>query len=332
MTKTTNSSRRSFLQKAGLASLTLPLGGYQLLKAAPLPARQPQEKLSVLQPFRTVGKHKIGIFSKALQWTDLNQMADMVAESGFDGVDLTVRPGGHVEPERAKDDLPKYAEAMKKVGKEIVMITTAIDDADAPYTVEILETASKLGLGYYRMGWYKYDAQKSVADNLSFYAEKMKSLAELNKAYRIWGGYQNIAGANVGSPLWDLVQILQQVNSPWLGSQYDIRHAFVEGANSWPLGFDQLRPDIKTTVLKDFYWGKANGKWEIVNVPMGEGMVDFKNYFDKMKVLAPDIPISVHQEYDLGGAELGQVKANITEAQLIAAMKKDFEFIKKNLV
>ncbi|WP_416866592.1 MAG: sugar phosphate isomerase/epimerase family protein [Imperialibacter sp.] len=331
MTKMDNTSRRSFLQKAGLASLALPLGGYQLLNATPLPGKQPLRKLSLEGSTNAIGKHKIGIFSKALQWTEINQMADMVAEAGFDGIDLTVRPGGHVEPERAKDDLPKYAEAMKKVGKEIVMITTAIESADEPHATDILQTASMLGIRYYRMGWYKYDAQKSVADNLSFYANKMKPLAALNKANNIWGGYQNIAGANVGSPIWDITQILKQLNSPWLGSQYDIRHAFVEGANSWTLGFEQLIPYIKTTVLKDFYWGKSNGKWEIVNVPMGEGMVDFKTYFDKMKVLAPDMPISVHQEYDLGGAELGQVKANITEAQMVIVMKKEMAFVKDNL-
>ena len=74
-------------------------------------------------------------------------------------------------------ELQPHAEAMKKVGKEIVMITTAIESADEPHAADILQTASMLGIRYYRMGWYKYDAQKSVADNLSFYANKMKPLA-----------------------------------------------------------------------------------------------------------------------------------------------------------
>ena len=33
-------------------------------------------------------------------------MAEVVAENGFDGADLTVRPGGQVLPENVEKDLP----------------------------------------------------------------------------------------------------------------------------------------------------------------------------------------------------------------------------------
>ncbi|WP_416866591.1 MAG: sugar phosphate isomerase/epimerase family protein [Imperialibacter sp.] len=325
-------SRRSFLQKAGLTGLALPLAGHQFLQANPASTTTPQPSSVGFSPSPySIGQHKIAVFSKALQWTELNQMADMVAEAGIDGLDLTVRPGGHVEPERVKDDLPKIAEAMKKVGKEIVMMTTAIGGADEPFTSDILTTAGQLGIGFYRMDWYKYDQQKNIDDNLKAFAKRMTGLAKLNKANNIKAGYQNHAGTGFGSPVWDLVQVLRQVDSPWVGSQYDIRHAVVEGANSWPLGFDQLQPFINTIVMKDFYWANNNGKWQVVNVPLGEGMVDFSAYANKVKTLAANMPVTLHQEYDLGGAEHGHRKANITEAQMLAAMKKDMTFIKNSL-
>ena len=45
----------------------------------------------------------------SLDWSDLGRA---VKDTGFDGVDLTVRPGGHVLPERAADDLPRAIEAI----------------------------------------------------------------------------------------------------------------------------------------------------------------------------------------------------------------------------
>jgi hypothetical protein len=51
------------------------------------------------------------VFSKCLQWLDYPGMAGITAEAGFDGVDLTVRAGGHVLPERVEEDLPKAVEA-----------------------------------------------------------------------------------------------------------------------------------------------------------------------------------------------------------------------------
>lgn len=324
-------SRRSFLQKASLAGLILPLAGYRVLGAKPSHEILGMPHPGLVPQRNAIGSHKTAVFSKALQWTELNQMAEMVAEAGLDGLDLTVRPGGHVEPERVKDDLPKVAEAMKKVGKEIVMMTTSIGGADEPYTKDILSTAGQLGIGYYRMNWYSYDKQKSIADNLDMYAEKMKKLALLNKEHNIKAGYQNHSGTGIGSPVWDLAQILGKVNSPWVGAQYDVRHAVVEGANSWPLGFDLLKPHINTIVFKDFIWANTNSKWQVMNVPLGQGMVDFKAYAEKVKTLPADIPVTLHQEYDLGGAEHGHRKANITEAQMLAAMKKDLAFIKENI-
>ena len=82
---------------------------------------------------------KISIFSKHLQWLDYNEMSKTVAELGFDGVDLTVRPQGHVLPERVEADLPKAVEAIDKAGKKVYMLTTAINNADDPVTEKILK-------------------------------------------------------------------------------------------------------------------------------------------------------------------------------------------------
>jgi len=59
---------------------------------------------------------KISIFSKHLQWLDYRGMAQTAAEIGFDGIDLTVRAGGHVLPARVQEDLPKAAKAVRKGG------------------------------------------------------------------------------------------------------------------------------------------------------------------------------------------------------------------------
>ena len=127
----------------------------------------------------------------------------------------------------------------------------------------------------------------------------------------------------------DLAMLLKAVDSPWVGNQYDIRHATVEGANSWPLGFEYISPHINTLVIKDFYWEKVGGKWKEKNVPLGQGMVDFDAYFEKTKTLPDDTPITVHMEYDLGGAESGSRQVTIDQKEMTAAMKGDRSFLKQ---
>src|ERR1035438_10092970 len=69
-------------------------------------------------------------FSKHLQWLGWEQMAATVVDLGFDGVDLTVREGGHVEPARVQEDLPKVVKIIRKAGLDIPMITASIVDAN----------------------------------------------------------------------------------------------------------------------------------------------------------------------------------------------------------
>src|SRR5437763_13469584 len=80
---------------------------------------------------------KVAIFSKHLLFLQGEQLAQGAAEIGFDGVDLAVRKGGHVAPERVKQDLPPLVSTLRKHGLEVPMITTDIVDADTPHAEDI---------------------------------------------------------------------------------------------------------------------------------------------------------------------------------------------------
>ncbi len=278
------------------------------------------------------GAFSINIFSKNLHWLNYTDMATVVAEMGFDGIDLTVRPEGHVLPERVEEDLPKAIEAIKQAGLNVYMITTGIIDTESPFVVEILKTASSLGVSYYRMGWISYDEKTNIEDNLKNIQTKLVRLADLNKKFNIQGHYQNHSGTSLGSPIWDLHKVLKEVNSQWLSSQYDIMHATVEGANSWPLGLKLLKPYIGSLDIKDFHWAKKDGKWIPQLVPLGEGMVDFKKYFKLIKEYAIEGPLSIHYEYPLGGAEHGAKVVTMPKDEITTAMKKDLLTVKKLLI
>lgn len=276
---------------------------------------------------------KISLFSKHLQWLDYENMARVAAEIGLDGVDLTVRPQGHVLPENVEKDLPKVMEAVKKAGMNIYMIATAILDADDPLTDKILKTASSLGIRHYRMGWMHYDEKKSVEENISLVQAKLSRLAELNEKYSISGEYQNHSGVGAegiyfGGAVWDLAEVLKNVDSPRVGSQYDIYHATVEGANTWPVGLKLISPYIRSIDIKDFKWTERDGKAKNESVPLGEGIVDFKRYFSFLKQYKIEVPVSLHCEYPLGGAESGANTLTINGEDVISAMKKDLITLK----
>ncbi|MFD1316628.1 sugar phosphate isomerase/epimerase family protein [Namhaeicola litoreus] len=305
------SKRRTFLKQTALAAGYLPLSRFSF----PMFQYADDDQLEV------------HIFSKHLQFLDFKETGAVAAEMGFDGVDLTVRPKGHVLPENVGIDLPRAVEDIRASGIRCDLITTAIESVENQLDVSVLKAASDVGIKYYRTNWFKFDQARSMKANLLNYQEEIYRLGELNQKLGLVGCYQNHAGRNVGASFWEIEKILETVNPQTFGTQYDIRHAMVEGGFSWQNGLELLHKRIKVIVLKDFKWGKINNKWEPVNVPIGEGMVDFDTYFKLLKKYKIKVPVSLHLEYDLGGAEKGNSVINVDKKVVFDAMQRDLQIV-----
>jgi sugar phosphate isomerase/epimerase len=308
-------SRRAFTKLSALGLASIPLCAVANgLPIAPLPSSK---------------ELNVHLFSKHLQFLNYNDMSTAAAEMGFNGLDLTVRRKGHVLPENVIDDLPKAVAAMKNNGLAPKMMSTNVWDTHNETNKDVLKTSSSLGFTHYRTDWLKYSEDISIEENLVVFGKQARDLEKLNKKLGLIGGYQNHFGNHVGAPVWDLLPILEATDGKYIGCQYDIRHAVAENGGSWELGLKRIKPFINSIVLKDFKWGIVKGKWKPVNVPVGEGMVDFNRYFSLLKKHKINVPVSLHVEHDIGGAEKGSNKITITQKEVFSRIKKDLVFLKE---
>lgn len=278
-------------------------------------------------------KKPVCAFTKCLQFLNFDQIAEVLARLQFDGADITVRPGGQIAPENARTELSKAVKTLQKSGISLPMMVTAVTDTDNPTDVTLLQVAADSGIRYYRMGGLPYDFTKTIQQNLDSFRGKFERLAKLNEKLGIHGGYQNHSGLHVGAPVWDLYDLLKDINPKYLGVQYDIRHAVTEGGYSWILGMKRVEPWIKAICIKDFVWAKdAKGGWRHQNVLLGEGMVRFDEFLKEYASLMVEAPISIHFEYDLGGAETGKKVTTMDPEKIYGMMKKDLEWFRKALI
>lgn len=268
---------------------------------------------------------KLNLFSKHLQFLGYSEMAKAAKAIGFNGIDLTVRPNGHVHPDKVSSDLPRAVEAIRSQGLEIPMMTTAVEDVDSQTDRTLLETAADLGIQNYRMNWFRYHESLSMPDSLISYQKRIQKLSALNEKLGLIGCYQNHAGTLVGASIWEVWKLLETANPKHFGAQYDIRHATVEGGKSWTNGFRLIKPQIKTIVIKDCKWILDKGRTRLLNTPLGEGMVDFQTYFKLLKTANIDVPFSIHFEYDLGGAEKGRKTTTKSHEFIFDTMRKDID-------
>lgn len=303
-------SRRDFISKLALAAAALPL------------------TRGVSAAAEGSGR-TLHVFSKPLQWLSYEDAAALIAECGFGGIDYTVRPEGHVLPERVEEDLPRAVEAARGADLKVEMITTRITGAQEEHTEKLLRTAAKLGVKYYRFGAWKYDSKAGVWQTLEQLRPVFQELAALNESLGLHGAIQNHAGAGVGSAVWDIHELLRDLDPRWIGMQYDIRHAVAEGSRSWPVGLKLLKPWVRCLDIKDFRWQQSPGKAVAENVPLGEGIVPFDEYFKLVRDLELSGPISVHFEYPPFERATEPLEGAEKRAQLAALMKKDRESLKQ---
>ncbi len=117
-------------------------------------------------PQKPEKKFPIALFTKPLDGFELSFMTETLAMAGLDGMDLSVRPKGRVEPRRVADDLHQVLEAGKKNNLATDMMVTAITGADSPYAEDVLSTAAKHGVRHYRMGYLEYDFTAGIPGSL----------------------------------------------------------------------------------------------------------------------------------------------------------------------
>jgi sugar phosphate isomerase/epimerase len=268
------------------------------------------------------------IFSKHLQWLDYERMAETAAELGFGGVDLTVRPGGHVEPANVERDLPRAVRAVRECGLQVPMMATAVVDPDDPASRRVLETAAQLGIGWYRTGYFRFTEEEALDVTLDRARRTLARLAEANERLGLVGDYQNHAGEGyLGASLWDLWYVIRDLDPRWIGCQFDLRHAVVEGGSAWPVDFRRVEERTHTLVVKDFRWKTGPQGLKAEDCPLGQGVTPFRRFFASCLPRTFTGPITLHLEYELGGAEHGARTLTGDPALVQTAMRRDLQVL-----
>ncbi len=257
------------------------------------------------------------LFSKHLPKLNYEQLGKQVKDFGFDGVDLTVRSGGHVLPERAAEDMPRAIETLRAHGLTVPMITTELTSASHPTAQPVLSTAGKLGVPFYKLGYWRYRGRDPEAA-IGEVRRDARALAGLGWNHRLVAGMHNHSGDYIGAAVWDTRAIIADLEPQAIGYYFDPCHATAEGGvDGWEISLRMALPRIKMVALKDFYWAKDGGKWKMTMCPMGEGMVQWPKVFSMIAAARFTGPISLHMEYDA--------------ADELAAIARDFAFARKQI-
>lgn len=266
---------------------------------------------------------RVAIFSKHLRFVEGEELAAAAKSMGFDGIDLTVRAGGHVLPERVAQDLPPIVKAARAADLEVPIVTTGIVDADTPHAERMIATIAEQGIPCYRWSGLRYRDDEPVQPQLDGFRARVGKLAALSAKHRVRGLYHTHSGLReAGASIWDAWLIVREFDPAAVAVNYDTAHATIEGGlGGWSHSLRVLGPHLGGVAVKDFAWEGNRVVWK----PLGEGMVRLREIGGWLRRASFNGPVQLHVEYPLGGADTGKATLTIPRERVYAAIRADLD-------
>jgi sugar phosphate isomerase/epimerase len=259
------------------------------------------------------------LYSKVLIKVGYIDLPMIVQALGFDGVDLSVEPDGHVIPAKAGNELMPALEACTGIGLDVPMITTALTKAQDKDSQEVLGLATYIGVPFFRPGHLKCTGSVEIEMQLPYVQRDIANLSQLGRYTKMAMGVPNYMDGAEGAAVADINRVIRPLDPQWVGYDFDVGYATREGGETGfegPLGV--ALPRLKMVTLRDFKWDQPEGGARTAKAcPLGDGLVDFARFFAALAKARFAGPITLPVDHSPTGE--------------VEAIKHDVAFVRKQM-
>ncbi|MBS0211371.1 MAG: sugar phosphate isomerase/epimerase [Planctomycetes bacterium] len=246
---------------------------------------------------------QICCFSKSFQDLPLDKFCRQLYEMGFDGIDLTVRKGGSIEPADVEKKLPEAVKIIHEAGLKYQFLTTDIADGSAQ-SERTLATAASLGIDRVKLGYFRYISNGKLRAQIDETRKKLAEIAAVANKHRVIPCVHTHSGTYIPSHGTLLYELIRDFKPGEVGAYVDTLHMALEGGgNGWQQGLDLLAPWIALVGVKNFGWKtgerdkSGQQRWLSEELPLADGLSPLPDFFATLRRQGYDGVYSLHSEY-----------------------------------
>jgi sugar phosphate isomerase/epimerase len=275
------------------------------------------------------------MFTKHLQTMSIVEAGKTIKSLGFDGVELTVRPNGHILPQNVREELPRAVEDLRALGLETPALVVEIHNRQEEYAAIVCEMASKVGATELRTSSHRYRPFGSIREQIAEARQDAKDLESLGQEFGVRLDVHCHSGDFLSGNGGILAMVLDETDPKYVGVSLDVGHLTVEGGKSgWKQSLDLLANRVGIVAVKSFGWfhepdpKTGETRWNAKLVPLAEGNVQWRQAFDLLRSAGWDADgralVSVHSEYQGAGSW-----RSLDVPDLVEQTRQDFEYLRQ---
>ncbi|MGB7158274.1 MAG: TIM barrel protein, partial [Tepidisphaeraceae bacterium] len=271
------------------------------------------------------------MFIKHLQTLGIEGAGKTIKSLGFEGVDLTVRPGGSVLPENVRTGLPEAQKIFADQGLQVPLVTTAITSTRDEHVAAIFETAAACNIRELKLGYVPYKKFGTFETLLADVQRDLDGITSLAHSTGVRANIHTHSGPYISTQPAIVLQLLKDRDPASIGAYADPGHMTVEGSrDGWRQGLDLLGKRINLVAVKDLAWEEVDDaklhkkRWRTRIVPLDRGAVAWPEVFECFKTLGFNGWVSIHSEY-----QGGHSWKDMTVPEVIEQTRADLAYLRR---
>ncbi len=267
-------------------------------------------------------------FTKYLGNLTVEEMIEKGHQFGCDGFDLACRPGQTVTPENVRTALPKLVKQLHTAGLEIPMVTADVITATQPATEPILGAMQEAGVKLLKIGYFSIDNKtEDYWEKVAYIRNQFEGWVRLAERFGIRICYHTHSGGTLmGLNASAVMHFLQGFDPKLVGVYLDPAHLLLDGEHP-DIAFNIVKHYLAVAALKDARKepSNTNAGYKYTLCRAGHGDVDWQNYFENLRSIGFQGPLSVHAQYE---RYMDSVKAG-DKSLYFASLRGEFDFFRR---
>jgi len=255
---------------------------------------------------------QIVLNSKFFRPLGVPELGAKARELGFDGIDVSVRPGHPVNPVNVEAALPRAVATWREQGLICPLATAPVTlvNPDAPEVEPLYAGCAAAGVPRVKIGFFPFTPGEDYWALVEAARRALEGFARVGEQHGIQTVYQVHSGPVLGSNCAGLMHLLRGLDPRWVGAYPDLGHLVLDGED-YPMGLAMLGRYLSIVAVKDAYHAPQPEGSEPPYVPrfvrLGSGAVNWRRALGALTGQGFDGAISVHTEYDFDESIIRQV-------------------------